>query len=283
MQQAHHFFLGGFAAICLAGSLSMTAIAAEETRPDLAQTISKVRENVANLHKKLPDFICQEDVSVSETENSKTIEKKNYRLSLRAVRQPRDAANQFSESRDVLSATVNGRAVKENKYDPPVHFLRGGFAQDLFTFFDEATSSCYVFKPASTPETAESNTLVLDVTLNRNPQPLPAECAQIHPQLAAARVWIDLKALQVVRIQEQSSHQVQFSIPFARINGDYSFSPVIEFAPVSIHGSDYWLPRTKTVKFIKTKGQFSISYTSQYSDYHKFETLVTIKTIQDAN
>jgi hypothetical protein len=283
MQQAHHSFKGGFAALCLAGLLTMTAIAQEGKSPDVALTISKVRENVATLHKKLPNFICQEEVTVRETENAKTTEKKHYLLSLRAVRQPQVAENQFSESRDVISATVDGKAVNENKYDPPIYWLRGGFARDLFTFFDEPTSSCYEFKPAGTPGAPDSNTLVLDATLNKNLRPLPAECAHIHPQLSAARVWIDLKALQVVRIQERAGSTRQFSGPFSRINGDYSFSPVIEYAPVSIHGSDYWLPRSKSVEFIKTKGQFSITYTSQYSDYHKFETSATITAMPDAN
>jgi hypothetical protein len=281
MQQAHHFFVGRFAAMCLAGSLTMTAFAEEGKNPDLAQTISKVRENVVTLHKKLPDFICQEEVSVRETENSKTTEKKHYLLSLRAVRRTQDAENQFSESRDVISATVDGKAVNEKKYDPPVHFLRGGFARDLFTFFDEPTSSCYEFKLASTPGATDSNTLVLDATLNKNLRPLPIECAHIPPGLTAARVWIDLKAFEVARIQEKTSHEVQFAGPFSRLNGDYSFSPVIEYAPVSIHGADYWLPRSKSVEFIKTKGQFSISYTSQFSDYHKFETSVTITAIPE--
>ena len=103
MQKMHRFFVGSLAAMCLAGSLSTTAIAQEGKIPDLAQTVSKIRENVASLHKKLPDFICQEEVSVRETENAKTIEEKHYLLSLRAVRQPHDSANQFSESRDVIS------------------------------------------------------------------------------------------------------------------------------------------------------------------------------------
>jgi hypothetical protein len=283
MQQTHHFFVGSLAAMCLAGSLSMTANAEEGKSTDIAQTISKVRENVASLHKKLPDFICQEEVSVRETEGAKTTEKKHYLLSLRAVRQPQDAANLFSESRDVISATVNGKAVNEHKYDPPIHWLRGGFARDLFTFFDEPTSSCYEFKPVSIPGATDSNTLVLDAALNKNLRPLPAECAHIHPQLSAARVWIDLKAFEVVRIQERTGDTKGFYGPFSHSNGEYTFSPVIEYSPVNIHGSEYWLPRSKSVDFIKTKGQFSISYTSQYSDYHKFETSVTITTIPEAN
>jgi hypothetical protein len=282
MQQTHRFFVGSLATTFLAGSLSMTAIAQERKSPDLAQTISKVRENVATLHKKLPDFICQEEVTVRETENARTIEEKHYLLSLRAVHRPHDAANLFSESRDVISATINGKAVNEHKYDPPIHWLRGGFAWDLFTFFDEPTSSGYEFKPISTPEATENNTLVLDVTLNKNLRPLPPECAHISMGLSGARVSIDLKALQVLRIQEETMHSEQFSGPFSRQNGSFACSPVIEYAPVSIHGSEYWLPRSKSVDFIKTKGQFSHSYMSQYSDYQKFETSVTITTVPEA-
>jgi hypothetical protein len=261
----------------------MTAIAEEGKSPDIAQTISKVREHVASLHKKLPDFICQEEVTVRETEGSKTIEKKHYLLSLRAIRQPHSSANQFSESRDVISATVNGKAVNENKYDPPIHWLRGGFARDLFTFFDEPTSSCYEFKPVSPSGATDSNILVLDAALNKNARSLSMECAHVPDNLSAARVWIDLKAMQVVRIQEVTVHTTGFSGPFSHSNGEYTYSPVIEYSPVNIHGSDYWLPRTKSVDIIKTKGQFSTSYTSQYSDYHKFETTVTITAIPEAN
>lgn len=279
----HCFFVGSLATTFLAGSLGVTAIAQERKSPDLTQTISKVRENVATLHSKLPDFICLEKITERVTENARTIEDKHYLLSLWAARRPHDTANLFSESRDVISATINGKAVNEHRYNPPIHWLRGGFARDLFTFFDEPTSSCYEFKPASDPGAAENNTLVMDVTLNKNPGPLPPECAHISMELSGARVWIDLKALQVRRIQEKTMTTEQFAGPFSRNNGSFASSPIIEYAPVSIHGSEYWLPRSKSVDFIKTKGQFSHSYLSQYSEYQKFETSVTITTVPEAN
>lgn len=283
MQQTHHIFVGGLTALCLAGCLNMAAPAQEAKSPDLAETLSKVRENVASLHKKLPDFICQEEVTVRTTENAKTVEDRHYLLSLRAVRRPQDPENHFSESRKVISATKNGQAVNVQENELRILSLRGGLTRDLFTFFDEPTSSCYEFKPISNPEATDSGTLVLDVALNKNAQPLPTECAHMPGALAAARVWIDLKALEVVRIQERTTHSVEFSGPFAHANGEYTASPVIEYAPVSIHGSDYWLPRSKSVDIIKTKGQYSISYTSQYSDYHKFESSATITTVQEVN
>jgi hypothetical protein len=271
MQKTHLFFAG--AAVCLAGYLNLTVTAQEGNSPDLAQTISRVRENVASLHKKLPDFICQEDVSLQIADGDKTVEKKHYLISLRAVRGTQDATNHFSESREVISATKNGQAVNEKKYDPPIYWLRGGFARDLFTFFDEPTSSCYEFKQASNPGETDSNTLVLDAALNKNPRP---ECAHIHQGSSDARVWIDLKAFEVVRIQKGTGYELAFSGPFSHSNGKFTFTPVIEYAPVNIHGSEYWLPRKKSVDLIKTKGQYSISYTSHYSDYHKFETTVTL-------
>lgn len=283
MQQTNRLFVGGFAALCLAGSLGMTAIAEEGKKPDLKQMILRVRENVASLHKKLPDFICQEEVSVRITENAKTIEGRHYLVSLRAVRQQQDSASRFLESRDIISATLNGKAVIVHKNELPFHWLRGGFARDLFTFFDEPTSSCYEFNPISIPETTGSNTMVLDVTLNKNAGLLPTECAHVPADLAAARVWIDVGAFEVVRIEERTMHSVEFSTPFSHINGEYTISPVIEYAPVSIHGSEYWLPRLKSVDIVKSKGQYSTSYTGQYSDYHKFDTSVTIRTTPEAN
>ena len=283
MQRTHRFLVSSLAALCLAGFLTVTSIAQEGTSPDLAQTISRVRENVASLHKKLPDFICQEEVSVRTTENAKTIEERHYLLSLRAVRQPNDPENRFSESRDIISATKNGQPVNVQKNELRILSLRGGFARDLFTFFDEPTSSCYEFKPISAPETTDDNTMVLDVTLNKNPQPLPAECAHVPGALSSATVWIDLRAFEVVRLQERTTSSVGFSGPFARTNGTFTSSPVVEYAPVSIHGSVYWLPRSKRVDLIKTKGQYSISYTSQYSDYHKFETSAKITSVQQVN
>jgi len=108
----------------------MSVIAEEGNSPDRALIISKVRDNVASMHKRLPDLICNEDVTIRETETGKMIKEKHYRLSLRAVRRPHDSANQFSKSRDVISATINGKAVNESKYGPPLG-LRGRFSQDL--------------------------------------------------------------------------------------------------------------------------------------------------------
>ena len=283
MEKTYRFFVGSLVMTFFAGSLCVAAIAQERESPDLAQVISKVRENVATLHKKLPDFICREEVTVRETTNAGMIEKKHYLLSLRAVRRPNDATNLFSESRDVISATINGKAVDEHKYNPPIHWLRGGFARDLFTFFDEPTSSCYEFKPVNSPGATEGNTLVLDAALNKNLRPLSTECAHVPEGLTAAKVWIDIKTFEVARIQERTGREEVFSGLFSRANGVYTFTRIIEYSPVSIHGSEYWLPRTKSVNFIKTKGQYSISYMSQYSDYHKFETSVTITTVPEAN
>jgi hypothetical protein len=278
MQQPFQFYFGSFAAVCLAGFLSATVNAQEGRTPDLTHIISRVRENVASMHKQLPNFVCQEDVSQQITDGNKTVEKKHYRISLQALHRPNDSTNQFSESRHVISATLDGKILNDQKYDPPIHWLRGGLARDLFTYFDAPTSGCYEFNPVRGGEATDSNTLALDVTLSKNT--LPADCAHIPAQLSSARVWIDLTAFQVIRIEEHTGNSIDFSTPFARTNGKYVFTPVIEYSPVRIHDLDYWLPQRKSIKFIKTKGQYANTWISQYSDYHKFEASATIIDIQ---
>ncbi len=280
MQLNRRFFAGSVAIICFVGTLGLTANAQEQKIPDLTQAIAGVRANVASMHKELPDFFCQEEILIREIKGNETTKETRYLLSLQATHKPHDATNELSESRDVISITTNGKAEKVRKYNPPIG-LRGGFARDLFTFFDAPSTSCFDFKPVMTGEAKDSGTAILDVSLNKNGG-LPA-CKHVPPDLSTARVWIDIHSLQVIRIQERTMHDLMYSQPFAHTNGTYSFSPVIEYAAVKIHGVNYWLPRSKSVTFVKTKGSYSISYSAQYTDYHKFATSSTIRTAPEAN
>ena len=280
MQLNRRFLTGSFAMMCFVGSLGLTANVEEQKIPDLTQMIAGVRANVASLHRKLPDFVCQEEILRRDIKGNETTKETRYLLSLQATHNPHDAANQFLESRDVISITTNGKDEKIRKYSPPIG-LRGGFARDLFTFFDDPATSCFDFKPAITDEAKDRGIAVLDVSLNKN-DGLQA-CKHIPADLSTARVWVDTHSLQVIRIQERTMHELEYSQPFAHTNGTYSFSPVIEFGAVKIHAVNYWLPRSKSVTFVKTKGSYSISYSAQYTDYHQFATSITIRTQQETN
>jgi hypothetical protein len=282
MRQISLSLVRRLSALCLAGVLGMTAKAEEGGHPGLTEIISKVRENVESLRERLPDFVCKEDLSVRESDNDKTIEEKHFLVSLQVIRQTHDSANRFSESRDVIAATINGKTVGPHKYAPPVHWIRGGFVRDIFTLFDETAFRCYDFTPADTSGMTESNTLVLSASIRKAQSP-DADCTHLPAELSSARIWIDLKAFQVVRIEEGAMHETQFSTPFAHSNGEYTYAPVIEYSPVRIHDVDYWLPRFKRADFIKSNGRHSFSYMSQYSDYHKFETSITIRTVSEVN
>lgn len=274
MQFKRRFFASSVAMMCFVWALGLTANAEEQNIADLTEVIAGVRANVASLHKKLPDFVCQEEILRREIKGNETTKETRYLLSLQATHTPHDATNQFSESRDVISVTTNGKAEKVRKYNPPIG-IRGGFARDLFTFFDDPTTSCFDFKPAMTGEAKDHGTAILDVSLNKNGG-LP-ECKHVPADLSTARVWIDTHSLQVIRIQERTMHELEYSQPFAHTNGTYSFSPVIEYAAVKIHGVNYWLPRSKSVTFVKTKGSYSTAYRAQYTDYHKFVASSTIR------
>lgn len=274
MPQAFRFVFRWWTVAFLVGLLSTTLNAQEEQTPGLARVVSRVRENVSRMHKLLPNLVCREEISQQISDGDKTFESKHYLFSLLAQHHPNDSTNQFIDSRQLISATSNGKAIDAQKYSHPYIGIHGGLTRDLFTYFDAPTTDCYEFSLANGSEANVKNTLAMDVRLGMNVR--SANCTHIPEGLTSARVWIDLTAFQVVRIEERSGYSRDFSVPFARSNGTFRSTPVIEYAPVKIHEDEYWLPQRKTVKAVKTKGQYAITWLSQYSDYHKFETSVTI-------
>jgi hypothetical protein len=279
MLQPFQFHAGNFAVLCLTGILS-TAMSAQQGRsPEFTLVVAKIREHIALMHHQLPSLVCQEDVSQQITDGDKTVESKHYVFSLQAQRRANDSTSQFFDSRQLISATADGKTLDTQKSSHPYIGLHGGLTRDIFILFDAPTTDCYEFTAIKGGESADGNTLALDASLSKNAP--PAFCAHLPAELTSAKVWIDLTAFQVVRIEERTGLSREFSTPFARSNGSVESTPVIEYAPVRIHDADYWLPRRKTVKSVKTKGQYVITWASEYSDYHKFETSSTILPVQE--
>ena len=77
--------------------------------------------------------------------------------------------------------------------------------------------------------------------------------------------------MQVVRLQKSPGAYWQFSTPFARSNGEYSIVSSIDYAPVPINGTQYWLPEMKRAEFVKKKGEPNYLYQVEYRSCHKFD------------
>jgi len=180
----------------------------------------------------------------------------------------------MAESRKDTSAIENGKQVKAESYIPPFG-VRGGFAEDLFQFFDENTSKCYDFSLTGRVEVRGRAALLVNIQPKADGQQLGPPCAQVAAR-SAAKVWIDTESLQVVRLQKPTIKSFWFEGAFAKSNGEYLGAPVIEYAPVIINNVTYWLPAEKRVEFVKTKEQRSVAYQIEYSDFHKFDVSIKI-------
>jgi len=250
--------------------------AQERDNSDLVSVVSQVQKNVATLRDKLPDFVCKEQATMQETVNGKVVKTSQRLSTLTAVRKyPRQNDGRFAESREVISATENGKQVKAQSYAPPVG-VRGGFAEDLFPFFDLNSGKCYEFDLVGREVVRGRAAVVMNVKSKAGLQSLGPQCPHLSPGYSVAKVWIDSESLQVVRLEKNTIHELMFNGPFAATNGDYLLTPHIEYAPVSINNSTYWLPVEKRVEFVKVKGQRSLAYRLQYSDFHKFDVSMKI-------
>lgn len=242
---------------------------------DVASVVLQVEKNIAALRAKLPDFVCKEQIDMQEVADGKVVKVGRHVSTLVAVRRRKgDSDSGFAESREDISATENGKKVKAAGYVPPFG-VRGGFAEDLFQSFDESTGKCYDFKFAGREEVRGHTALVVDIQAKADDQQFGSQCAHLVAR-STAKVWIDAESLQVVRLQKPTVKSLWFQGPFAKTNGEYLGTSIIEYAPVIINDVKYWLPAEKKVEFVRTKGQRSFAYQIEYSDFHKFDTSIKI-------
>jgi hypothetical protein len=249
--------------------------AQERHDTDMASTVLQVQKNIAALRAKLPNFVCKEQIDMQEVADGKVVKTGQHVSTLVAVRRRQGESDSgFAESREDISATENGKQVKAEGYVPPFG-VRGGFAEDLFQSFDESRGKCYDFNLAGREEVRGRTALVVNIQSKADDQKLGPQCAHVAAR-STAKVWIDAESLQVVRLQKPTAKSLWFQGPFAKTNGEYLGTSVIEYAPVIINDVKYWLPAEKRVEFVKTKGQRSFAYQIEYSDFHKFDTSIKI-------
>ena len=242
---------------------------------NVASVVAQVRGNISSLRAKLPDFVCKEQIDMQEIADGKVVKTGQHVSTVVAVRRRQGESDSgFAESRQDTSATENGKPVKAEGYVPPLG-VRGGFAEDLFQSFDETRGKCYDFDLAGREEVRGRSTLVVNILSKADDRHLGPQCAHVAAR-STTKVWIDAESFQVLRLQKPAAKSLWFQGPFAKTNGEYLGTLVIEYAPVIINGVSYWLPAEKRVEFVKTKGQLRFAYQIEYRDFHKFGTSIKI-------
>lgn len=264
--------------VVVAGLSGLPFHAQEARGPAAADIVSRVQKNVAAFQILLPDFICDERVTSQTIEKAKVTEEERVISSFRVTRRKspvRSASPMFLESREVISATVNGKPTTVRNYVLPLG-VRGGFSDDLLYFFDKEKEKCFDFELAGSEEIRGRTALVLSIRVKDNVGLIGGKCSSLPPG-KTSKAWVDSESMQVLRLQMFSTRILMYTTPWNRgHNGEYLFYPSIDYAEAFINGTPYWMPAAKRGEFVKSKEQRSYLYVVEYSNYHKFQVSTNV-------
>jgi hypothetical protein len=230
----------------------------------VAQLVSRVSGNVSDQQRSIPDFVANEEVTIQILESDKLIHETHIISQFQAVHS--DAKGQSNEQRTVISSTGDGKPQKRSGYALPIG-VRGGFAEDAPGYFGGTNPGCFDFEILRQDQLRGRNAIVLAVRRKKSPL-ADSSCAAARKVDATA--WIDAETYQILRLELGEMKQLDYSVPFGRENGVYTFSPVIEYGEVKIADRSYWVPIEKRVDFVKTNRKVVYKYIVRYSDFHKF-------------
>ena len=248
-------------------AVTMTGGSAEEP---VAQLLSRIATNVAEQQRSIPDFLANEDVTMQELENGKVIHEKHIVSQFQAVHG--DAKGRNNEKRTVISATEDGKPQNHSGYVLPIG-VRGGFAEDVPGYFGQTNVGCFDFEMIRQDQLRGRSAIVLAMRRKKS-SIADSTCASAYRIDATA--WIDTETCRVLRLELGPRIELDYSGPFSRGNGKYTYAPVIEYGEVQIADRSYWVPIEKRVDFVKENGKVTYKYVVRYSQFHKFVSTARI-------
>lgn len=248
------------------------AIGAHAENPS-AQLLERVSGNVVEQEHNIPDFVATEDVTKQELVNDKLVHEKHVVSQFQVVYDRMKERNE--EHRRVLSATEDGKAVDRTISTLPLG-VRGGFADDAPSYFGKANLICFDFDVARQEQWHGRDATVLAIRRKKIANPT---CPGAHARGATA--WIDAETGRILQLELEPGKEREFCGPFNRVNGVYTFVPIIEYGEVQIADRKYWVPFEKRVDFVKEDGKVKTKYVVRYSQFHKFAS--TSRIVESGN
>jgi hypothetical protein len=230
----------------------------------LDSVIQSVSRNVREFQELLPDFVCKETITSATYKSGKVRKMTTVESIFTAVQKPdpnspgRGRAA-FTESRDVTS--VDGKPVRHGTRMPrlPVQFA-GAFGSLLtMTFSPENLQFHRYDLDARQPEAGK--VLVRFATREDQQKLRTFFEGEMLIDKDSGRALIDASAMQVIHL-EREFLMLPRRLTHLTIAADY--------APVSIDGREFWLPRIIRSDGTERDPQNTQSYNAAYTDCKKF-------------
>lgn len=244
--------------------LLVSSSAAAQQAASLETVLARLRANVTEYRKSVPNFSADESV-VSQIEYDGKVRKQDRLDSgFRVSRAPDHTLHEIR-----VAPSLNGRAVTGRKLSLPYRFS-GGFA-DMPALL---TSKCGDFRLAQTGA-AEPGRIVLLISNKAESNP---DCGK-SPYTEKA--VIDASSFQVLRF-EHHAENVEIKnwlthLPFVLALSKHNVvSAAVDYAPVKLGGNTFWLPSRVTSTATDKSKPLTLRYEASYSNFKLFTSSVTI-------
>jgi len=225
----------------------------------LQHAMEAARGHVERLESSVPDFICSEQIVSQFFMDDKLKKETRAQSVLTTTRSIKGGHGTFTETRAEMR--INGKPSKRNEISGPFVWQGGPAYGDLhFLFNSEIGATCLDHRLVGPVKLDGKDALMIETSASENIQN-DRECSDLRAD-SADRIWLDLKTLNVMRVE---SHDP----PATRIPGA-DLTLTVDYAPVSFDGAEYWLPSHFISRLDFPGTPRHLQYEAFFRDYHKY-------------
>jgi hypothetical protein len=242
----------------------------QQSNPALEQLLSRIGTNTEQYKASVPSFLCDEHIVSQELHEGALMHETSVDALFRVTR-PTSQTSTLDESREVKS--IDGKPSSNKKINMPISFS-GGFSGALAKFLSADRRQCFDYQPdlshAALPG-AEAFIFTAREAALKGPA-----CAGIQSGTTGKFV-VDSATAQVTHIER--------TVPYPVGKDQNVFGTAsVDFAPVILNGSTFWLPSTVSASTSETPKTHAFRFTAHYSNYHRFAASSTIlPTVPDSS
>jgi hypothetical protein len=230
------------------------------------ETLARLQKNISTYLSSVPSFFCDERV------DSNLYQPRDVKITtvtdsvFRIRRTSEDKSTQLVESREIKA--VNHKPAKGENITGPAVF-RGAFTNGVL-LVSPVFTPCFEFQRGPEVRVGGVDAIVLDFKATAETL-LDRSC----PKVGEGRVFIDPQSFHILRVEARvSDHEIM-----PGVFGLWTWS--INYAPVTLDGKTFWMPKTIESQAIPTDHHAAWSFVAKYSNYHKLE--VNSRIITDIN
>jgi len=256
----------GFRSLSVVGLvfLSLLLSSAAACAQSVSEVLADVSRKVKEFQDELPDFVCKERITSTELDDGVVVKEKLVESVFTGL-QRSNVENRvrfaFTESREVMS--IDGKAVRKGTAFPKLPYrFAGAFSSLLITTFAPDNIQHHNYTIADRHRSESGSELLVRFATREDQKALRAQfqgTRLVAKDIGAA--WVDLKTLQVLRLQRQS-----LNLPPSFIRS----IATADYGPVTIDGRQFWMPTTIKAEVTERNSRVTLRYVAEYSDCRRF-------------